>query len=334
MVDKEKIIVIGSNSFSGASFVNFVLGENPQATVTGISRSAEYNDIFLPYKKHSSDRFTFHCLDLNLNLDEITDIIKTFRPDYIVNFSAQGMVGQSWENPEQWFRTNCLALMNLANTIKEEKYLKRFVQISSPEVYGSCEGIIKEDAQLSPSTPYAASKAAGDLSLFPFFKNFDFPLVYTRATNVYGPHQALYRIIPRSIVAIKSGKKIPLHGGGTAVKSYIHIRDVCVATLKIARKGENGEVYHISPDNGGISIKDVVRLICEKLGKDFDACVETMDERLGQDAFYIIDSTKIKKKLNWKPEIEFGQGLDEVISWVEESFEEILKLPREYVHKP
>jgi dTDP-glucose 4,6-dehydratase len=334
MAEKEKIIVIGSNCFSGASFVNYVLDENPQATVIGISRSAEYNDIFLPYKKHSSDRFTFHCLDLNLNLDEITYIIKNFRPDYIVNFSAQGMVGQSWENPEQWFRTNCIALMNLANNIKEEKYLKRFVHISSPEVYGSCEGIIKEDAPLSPSTPYAASKAAGDLSLLPFFKNFNFPLVYTRATNVYGPHQALYRIIPRSIIAIKSGKKIPLHGGGVAVKSFIHIKDVCAATLAIARKGKNGEVYHISPDNGGVSIRDLVSLICKKLGKNINSSLETIDERLGQDAFYVIDSSKIRKKLSWKPEIRLEQGIDEVILWVQENFDEILKHPGEYVHKP
>jgi dTDP-glucose 4,6-dehydratase len=333
MTEKEKIIVIGSNCFSGASFVNYVLDENPQATVIGISRSAEYNDVFLPYKKINSDCFTFHCLDLNIHLDEVIDIIKRFCPDYIINFSAQGMVGQSWGNPEQWFRTNCIALMNLANALKEENYLRRFVQISSPEVYGSCQGVITEDAQLSPSTPYAASKAAGDLSLLPFFKNFNFPLVYTRATNVYGAYQALYRIIPRSIVSIKNGDKIPLHGGGVAVKSYIHIRDVCAATLAVARRGENGQVYHISPENGDISIKEVVRLICEKLGKSFDSSVEIMDERLGQDAFYIIDSTKIRKELGWKPTIGFEQGLNEVISWVEKNFEELLKHPREYIHK-
>jgi dTDP-glucose 4,6-dehydratase len=333
MAEKERIIVIGSNSFSGASFVSYALEENAETIVAGISRLAEYDDIFLPYKENNSFRFTFHCLDLNLHLEEIIDVIKNFRPDYIVNFSAQGMVGQSWEAPEQWFRTNCIALMNLANALKEEKYLKRFVQISSPEVYGSCQGTITEDAQLSPSTPYAASKAAGDLSLLPFFKNFNFPLVFTRATNVYGPHQALYRIIPRSIISIKNGDRIPLHGGGVAVKSFIHIRDVCVATLAIARKGESGQVYHISPENGDISIKEVVRLICEKLEKSFDSSVEIMDERLGQDAFYIIDSTKIRKELGWKPTIGFEQGLNEVISWVEKNFDELLKHPREYIHR-
>jgi dTDP-glucose 4,6-dehydratase len=333
MAEKERIIVIGSNSFSGASFVSYALEESAETIVAGISRSAEYDDIFLPYKENNASRFTFHCLDLNLHLEKIIDVIKNFRPDYIVNFSAQGMVGQSWEDPEQWFRTNCIALMNLADALKEEKYLKRFVQISSPEVYGSCEGLIKEDAPLNPSTPYAASKAAGDLSLLPFFKNFNFPLIFTRATNVYGPHQALYRIIPRTILSVKNGDKIPLHGGGVAVKSYIHIRDVCSATLAVARKGKNGKVYHISPDNGDSSIKEVVRLICEKLGKTFDSCVEIMDERLGQDGFYIIDSTKIRKELGWKPTIGFDQGLKEVISWVEKNFDKLLKHPREYIHK-
>ena len=333
MVGKEKFLVIGSNSFSGASFIDYVLQDNDQALVAGISRSAESNNIFLPYKKDTSGRFTFNCLDLNSGLEKIVNRIEEFRPDYIVNFSAQGMVGQSWGTPNQWFHTNCLALMNLANALKEKKYLKRFVQISSPEVYGSCKGVVKEDARLNPSTPYAASKAAGDLSLVPYLKNYGFPVVYTRATNVYGPHQALYRIIPRSIVSIKNGEKIFLHGGGMAVKSFIHIKDVCAATLSVSRDGKNGEVYHISPDGGEISIKRIVELVCEKLGVDFDSCTESVEERLGQDAFYIIDSTKIRNELKWKPKIGFDKGMDEVIAWVEENFNEILKYPREYIHK-
>ena len=141
-------------------------------------------------------------------------MIKEFRPDYIVNFSAQGMVAQSWENPDQWFQTNGMALMSLADRLKQENYLKRFIQISTPEVYGSCSGHIKEDAALNPSTPYAASKASGDLSLIPYYKNYNFPVVFTRATNVYGAHQQLYRIIPRAVICIKQNKKTQLQGEG------------------------------------------------------------------------------------------------------------------------
>lgn len=334
MPHPEKFIVIGSNSFSGASFIDYVLSDNPHAAVAGISRSPEYEDCFLPYKRFSDGRFRFHQLDLNTQLNEITATIRDFKPHYIVNFAAQGMVAQSWQKPDEWFKTNCLSIMNLGSMLSDEKYLKRYVQISSPEVYGSCHGLKEEDARLMPSTPYAASKACGDLSLYPYYLNKGFPLVYTRATNVYGPYQQLYRIIPRAIIYIKQGKKIPLQGRGRAVKSYIHIRDVCDATLRIAREGKNGEVYHISPDGAGISIRELVSIICDKMGKRFEDCVLETPDRLGQDAVYIIDSSKIRAGLGWAPKISLNEGIDEVIAWVERYFDELIKTPMDYIHKP
>ena len=331
---KEKFIVIGSNCFSGSSFVDYVLRDNPDAEVIGISRSAEYKDFFLPYKEIDSNRFRFYQLDLNSQIDEIMSLIRDNRPDYIINFAAQGMVAQSWQNPDQWFRTNCLAIMNLANNLVSENYLKRYVQISSPEVYGSCSGLKEEEASLRPSTPYAASKACGDLSLYPFFLNKGLPLVYTRATNVYGPYQQLFRIIPRTIIYIKKVKKIQLHGGGKAVKSYIHIRDVCDATLKIARDGRNGEVYHISPGNGGVSIYNLVQMICRKMDKNPEDCVEMVEDRFGQDAEYEIDSTKVRKELCWKPTIDLDKGVSEVIVWIEKYYNELIETPMDYIHKP
>jgi dTDP-glucose 4,6-dehydratase len=208
------------------------------------------------------------------------------------------------------------------------------VQISTPEVYGSCSGYIKEDTPLNPSTPYAASKASGDLSLIPYHKNYNFPVVFTRATNVYGAHQQLYRIIPRTVIYIKQNKKIQLQGGGKAVKSYIHIRDVCAATLQIARNGKNGEIYHISPDGEGISIVALVSLISAKMDRPLADCVTMVDERLGQDAFYLIDSNKLRESLGWKPQISLDKGIAEVIDWVEENFDSIQNSPLEYIHQP
>jgi len=330
MTNQEKFIVIGSNCFSGACFVDYVLGDNPNSRVTGISRSPEKRDVFLPYKSKGKERFHFHALDLNKHLNEIVSVIREFRPDYIVNFSAQGMVAQSWENPGQWFQTNSMALMRLADKLKRESYLKRFVQISTPEVYGSCTGHIKEDAPLNPSTPYAASKASGDLSLIPFYKNYNFPVVFTRATNVYGAYQQLYRIIPRTVIYIK----IHLQGGGRAVKSYIHIRDVCAATLQIARCGTTGQIYHISPDGEGISIVDLVNMICAKMGRPLEDCVTMAEERLGQDAFYLINSDKLKDSLGWRPQISLEKGIAEVINWVEENFDVLQSSPLDYIHQP
>ena len=333
MTEKEKFIVIGSNSFSGACFSDFVLQNNPSAEILGISRSPEYNGCFLPYKRSGEDRFSFHRLDLNKDLIRIVEVIREFRPDYIVNFSAQGMVAQSWDQPRQWFQTNCLGIMNLVHELKEDAYLKRYVQVSSPEVYGSCSGKISEDTPLNPSTPYAASKASGDLSLMPYFKNYDFPLVYTRATNVYGAYQQMYRIIPRAILYLKMGRKIQLQGGGKAVKSYIHIRDVCAATLELTRSGRNGEVYHISPDGEGVSIYNLVKMVAEKMGRKLDDCVTISTDRLGQDAYYRIDSSKVREEFGWHPKISIDTGIDEVIEWVDKYFNELVSLPLEYIHK-
>ena len=333
MKEKEKFVVIGSNSFSGACFSDFVSQNSPSAEILGISRSPEYNGCFLPYKRSGAGRFSFHQLDLNKDLVRIVEVIREFRPDYIVNFSAQGMVAQSWDQPGQWFQTNCLGVMNLVHALKEDVYLKRYVQISSPEVYGSCSGKINEDTPLNPSTPYAAAKASGDLSLIPYFKNYNFPLVYTRATNVYGAYQQLYRIIPRTILYIKMGRKIQLQGGGKAVKSYIHIRDVCAATLGLTRSGCNGKVYHISPDDKGVSIYNLVKMVAEKMGKEMDDCVTISDDRLGQDPFYRIDSSRIREELGWYPKISIDTGIDEVIEWVDRHFNELIKFPLEYIHK-
>src|SRR5439155_21267311 len=155
-------------------------------------------------------------------------------------------VGPSWAHREHCFQTNAVAIAALGNFLEDQKWLKRYVHISSPEVYGTCEGTVKEDHRMDPSTPYAASKSAGDLMLFTLVKNFDFPLVMIRGTNVYGAHQQLFKIIPRSAIYLKQGRTIELHGGGVAVKSYIHIRDVSRGELAAMEKGRSGQLYHLS----------------------------------------------------------------------------------------
>jgi dTDP-glucose 4,6-dehydratase len=329
----QKITVIGSNSFSGASFVAHCLSLGIE--VLGVSRSLELSDVFLPYKWKNVNKatgFRFEKLDLNHDSEKIANSIQKFRADYVVNFAAQAMVAQSWEHPEQWYQTNVIGNVKLHDKIRNFNFLKKYVHVSTPEVYGNCTGQVTESIPFNPSTPYAASKAACDLHLRTFFSHYKFPVVFTRAANVYGPGQQLYRIIPRTILFIKLSKKLQLHGGGHSVRSFIHIQDVSSATLKIAQNAPAGEVYHISTGEY-ISIRELVKLICVKMKVDSSKVVEIVDERPGKDAAYLLNSDKLRKELNWSDRIKLEDGIDETIKWVDENFEELKKQSVEYIHK-
>src|SRR3990167_5367104 len=182
MPTRQKILVIGSNSFSGSDFIDLIL-ENNNYKILAVSRSQEKE--FISYRKRNLKNYKFFQIDLNHDINKLEEICDEEKPEYIVNFAAQSEVAPSWQNPHHWFQTNSVAITKLANMLKDKKYLKKYLHVSSPEVYGTCDGFIKEDHPVNPSTPYAASKAAGDLSLFTYFKNFKFPLVMVRATNVY-----------------------------------------------------------------------------------------------------------------------------------------------------
>jgi dTDP-glucose 4,6-dehydratase len=328
----KRVLVIGSNSFSGSDFIDLLL-EDPDYLVAGTSRSPEKTDLFLPYKRRKGENFQFLQINLNTELDKLDEFMNQFQPEYIVNFAAQSEVAPSWHHPDQWFQTNAIAVTQLANLLKDKAWLKKYVHISSPEVYGSsCNGSILENGPLNPTTPYAASKAAGDLSLFTYFKNFHLPLVMIRATNVYGPHQQLFKIIPRSAIYLKIGKKIELHGGGEAIKSYIHIRDVSKGELAAMEQGSPGEIYHLSPDKG-VKVKEVVQALCDHFGVSFERTVTTVGERKGQDSAYIIDSSKARKAFGWRPEIKLANGLNLTVNWINAHIEDILKHPLDYVHQ-
>lgn len=327
----DTVLVVGSNSFSGASFVDFALSQGVR--VIGTSRSPEPIPAFLPYKWHDHTNFEFKQLDLNKDLPAISALLRDVKPEYVVNFAAQSMVGESWANPGDWFMTNAVSTVMFHDELRKCDFLKRYVHISTPEVYGSCSGFVKEDFPLNPSTPYAVSRAAADMSLRTFRSTYNFPVVSTRAANVYGPGQQLYRIIPRTILFILLGRKLQLHGGGTSTRSFIHIRDVSDATWRIMKNGHDGDIYHIST-NEVISIHDLVAKLCSKIGVRFEDHVEVVGERMGKDSAYHLDSTKLRTELDWKDHIALEQGLDECISWVRDNFDALKAEHYDYIHKP
>ena len=206
------------------------------------------------------------------------------------------------------------------------------MHVTTPEVYGSCSGTVTEAHPFNPSTPYAASRAACDLHLMTFFKQYNFPVCFTRAANVFGPGQPLYRIIPRCVYFFKTGRKLQLHGGGHSVRSFIHMRDVSDGTIRIARQAPAGECYHFSTDLY-LPIRDVVRMIADQMAVRFEDAVEIVGERPGKDAAYLLDSTKARKTLGWEAKISLEQGIAETIDWVNRFENELESLPKDYVHK-
>lgn len=330
----EKIFIIGSNSFSGSHFVNYTLDKNFE--VIGISRSPEADLVFLPYRWRQSEelnRFKFYKLDLNNDLNKIMDLINEFKPYYVINFAAQSMVAESWQNPDHWMITNIVSNVRFHDRLRKCSFIRKYVHVSTPEVYGTCEGLVQENTNYKPSTPYAVSRAACDMSLMTFFKNYGFPVVFTRAANVYGPGQQLYRIIPKTILSIKLGKRLPLHGGGHSVRSFIHIRDVANGTLRVARKASLGDIYHLSTSRN-ISVRDLVHLICDRMKVSFEEMVEITEDRLGKDAAYLLDSSKAQTALGWTDKIGLEEGIDETITWVNDNFEMLKNQEMAYIHKP
>ena len=243
------------------------------------------------------------------------------------------MVAESWLHPEHWFQTNVVSAVMLHDQLRRCNFLQKYVHISTPEVYGACQGLIKENTSYSPSTPYAVSRAATDMSLTSFFKAYNFPVVFTRAANVYGPGQQLYRIIPRTILFFLTGRKLQLHGGGHSIRSFIHIRDVAEGTLTVARLASSGEIFHFATGKN-IAIHSLVKIIADQLNVSFADNVEIVGDRLGKDAAYLLDSNKAREVLGWQNKFTLEQGIEETISWVRDNLAELIEQPLDYYHKP
>jgi dTDP-glucose 4,6-dehydratase len=331
MANLKRVAVLASTAFSATHFIDYLL-ETTDCEILGISRSPEDTPCMLPHLRHGSARYRFQQCHLVTEFDAAMAALDEFKPDAVVNFAAQGEVRSSFDHPVEHFQTNSLTMVRLTDALSRRDYLQRYVHISTPEVYGACEGFVREDQALSPSSPYAASKASADMFIDILVRQRGFPAVITRATNVYGASQQLYRIIPRTMIRARTGDKLILDGGGVAKKSYIHIRDVCHGTWLCANKGEIGAIYHLGTDQSR-SIRSVVETVCDQAGVDFDAMVEVGPERPGQDKVYELDSRRAKTDLGWAPIIEFSDGVGEVATWLDANWDAIRQLPSDYQFK-
>lgn len=326
----ERFAVLGSNSFSGSHQVRALMERG--CTVLALSRSSEASMVFRPYAwEPKLGAPTFCQVDLN-DTEGMADALNDFNPEVVINFAAQSMVSQSWDHPEDWYRTNVVGLAGLASALEGLPNLQKYVHVTTPEVYGSTDGWVTENWSFNPSTPYAISRAAGDFHLRAVNETRGLPVCFTRAANVYGPGQQLYRIVPRTLLFSRLGKQLQLDGGGRSTRSFIHVNDVAEATYLIAQSGVPGEAYHISTEEI-VSIRELVERACTLAGVSFSDLVIEGPERPGKDDTYMLDSTHLREQLGWTPTISLDEGMRDTLAWIDANLAVLADGPDSYVHK-
>ncbi len=328
----KKILILGANSFAGTSFVKYLLKKD--FYVFSTSRSAEKKDPFNIYKKYVTNKnYQFKKIDINKKKDlkEVRRIILNNRIQIIVDFGSQSMVGQSWDTPEDWVKTNCLGKLNLVRELSKIKKIK-YIRISTPEVYGDNTKKIKENDNILPSTPYAITQATADFFTFAYTKFRGLNSSTLRFANFYGPGQQLFRIIPKTIICILKKRKLTIHGDGSSLRSFIYCDDFCDGILQAIKKSKTNEVYNISPKRE-ISIIKLVKLICKIMKYDFRKLVVFSKDRIGKDARYMMNNKKAKKELGWQSKIKLEDGLKKTIYWHIKNFDKLKKSGDKYIHK-
>lgn len=324
-------LVLGSNSFAGGSLVDYLLSR--ECCVIGVSRSKQVSKVLQPYSKNPNlDLFQFVQMDINRDFADLSTLIKRYKPKYVIDLAGQGMVAESWQNPEQWYVTNLVSKVKMHDLLRNCDFLDKYVRVSTPEVYGSTDSLVVEEQPYNPSTPYAVSHAAVDMSLQAYHQQYNFPVVLTRFANFYGAHQQLYRIIPRTVIYALLGNQLQLHGGGKATRAFIHGFDVASGIVSAIELGKSGETYHFSSEEP-ISIRNLVIKICEQMQLDFASFVIQTADRPGKDANYHMDFTKAREELNWSPAYTLDNGISGVIDWAQANLEEIKTMPLNYIHQ-
>lgn len=267
------------------------------------------------------------------DLQTAMEILDRERPTHIVCFAAQGesaasFGGDAW----RFFDTNCVALAKVVEQLRQRDYLRRFIQVSTSELYGSVTAPAGEDAPIRPSSPYAASKAAFDIHLEAMHRVHGFPAVIVRPSNAYCEGQQLHRIVPRAVIAaVYLESRLALQGGGRAQKSYLHSGDVATAIALLLTAGRDGEIYNVGPEEP-VAIREIVEVVAEHAGVAMASFVDEVPARLGEDGTYWLDATRIRAA-GWRPTVDLEDGIDRVISWAKR-FPELATMPADFEMRP
>lgn len=307
------ILITGGCGFIGSHFVRRFLKKHPDFRVVNLDKLtyAGNPDNLKDVSRRSSSgrKYVFVKGDI-ADKKTVESVFKKFKPDFVVNFAAESHVDRSIHgHTEEFINTNVYGVFNILEAVK--KYgVKKFVQISTDECYGSLplNSKIKftEKTQYNPRSPYSASKAAGDLLCHSYFTTYDLPVVVTHSSNNYGSYQYPEKLIPYLTLMAIQNKPLPLYGDGKNVRDWIYVLDNVEAIDKVLFKGKPGEVYNIGGDNELPNVV-IARKILRALKKP-ETMVKYVADRPGHDRRYALDSSKVKRELGWRPRTRAKQG--------------------------
>lgn len=307
-----KIVVTGGCGFIGSNFIKYIIKKYPDYRILNIDKLtyAGNPDNLEDIEFHRNYKF----LKKDICDRTIEEDIKEY--DVIINFAAESHVDRSISEPEAFLKTDIFGTFNLLEISRKNK-IKKFIQISTDEVYGSIEdGSFTEESPLNPSNPYSASKASADLLTLSYFKTYHLPINIVRSTNNYGPNQYPEKFIPLFITNALENKELPLYGDGMNVRDWLFVEDNCRAIDIIVHRGKEGEIYNISAGNEKPNIY-VAKKIVELTEKD-EKLIKFVKDRPGHDRRYSIISEKLRK-LGWRPLVSFEKGLEITVRWYKEN---------------
>jgi len=309
----KNVLVTGGAGFIGSNFINHILNESDDYNIINLDKLTYAGN--LENLKLSEGKKNYHFVKGDICNYELVDyLFQKFQIKFVINFAAESHVDRSILGSKVFYETNVIGT-NVLLEVSRKHQVKKFLQVSTDEVYGSlgAEGLFTEKTPLSPNSPYSSSKAAADMMVQAFYHTYGMPVVTTRCSNNYGPFQFPEKLIPLMIINSLNNKKLPVYGDGMNVRDWIYVIDHNKAIDLVFEKGKEGEVYNIGASNEMPNI-EIIKLILQHLNKGKEL-IEFVKDRPGHDKRYAIDSSKIQNELGWKPQFSFEQAIEHTIDW-------------------
>lgn len=310
-----KVLVTGAAGFIASNFVRRLVEVRPSWNIVALDLLTYAGNLENIKDLIDAGKLSFVKADIADSL-VISELFHNENFELVFNFAAESHVDRSIISAAAFVRTNVMGTQVLVDAARVTG-VKRFIQISTDEVYGSLgdTGVFYENTPLDPTSPYSASKAGGDLVALAAQKTHGMDLIVTRCTNNYGRYQFPEKFIPLFITNALEDRRLPLYGDGMNVRSWIHVQDHNDGVLMIAENGKSGEVYNLgSREEGELPNRKVAEVILEKLGKSVDL-IQYVGDRAAHDRRYAVSIEKINKELGWEPKISFVEGIDDTVNW-------------------